>query len=1708
MRDRSDQEKKQTALDPIFTESGLTLIRKLGEGRQSEVFLATRDSKSFAVKVQKREEPSSSSPHPESGTLFFLREAALLASLRRPGLPEIFDVGVRDSRAYMVEEFIEGSNLKQWLEKNEFSIPSLITFIRAMAPVFSKIHENGVIHRDIKSSNILLGKDQTPYLIDFGLAHRLTAGETTNDGVGTLAYCSPEQSGMIARPVDRRSDLYSFGVVLFECATRQLPFKSSDAAEMIKMHAFQKPPQVRDLRRDFPEALDRIIQKLIAKDPDDRYGTSEGLLRDVEDFELGLELESLGRHDFSDIGHEAGALIGREKQLESLKSDYARAKKSRGLVSFIESPSGVGKTRLTRELLRFARGDGATILKGKCDQSHGALPFSALREAIDGFLTRNRNDREKIRQALGPGGRLLKNFSPSMRELIGADDGLQVDNMTADQYFSLLSDFLLELSRLYHPLVLFIDDVQWLDDSSLSVLSLAADRASDRAFLFIATARADAESSEGVAKFKKAMGESLHSSLTLSPLKLEETSLLVESFLGGLHAEPLMVSQIQKRSDGVPFATIEYLRLLLDSGYLTPRWGSWHLHENGFQLLPLSQNLIDIVLKRADGLLADTRQMLAVAAIWGTKFKGEVVRDIGNLTPTQFHLGLGEALKCNLIETGDEPDEYEFIHDRIQEAFVRSVDESTRRKMHRRIASYLRRQTVSGDEFAYRIADHEHLSEDFSRPLEIFESQLAAARKALFEFAVDEGYDYFKRAKTYADRFGYTLSAKDRYLQAEVNTLSGRYEEALQIYEQLLADLPDPVERARVHMRLCRIHQYRREIHRSWEHVTLGLEAIGFRRVNSPILNFLRILYSTIFGFITDYFGIRIESSDREKDRFKIIASLLETGATNAYFLNSTPRFLSCVGPSLEPAARLGITAETAICYCGAGAMFSVLGLKSIASHYTEKALRVIEQTGNPFVGVRARVVRLYILQFSGDWTEARKVVKEIFRDQSRYLEGSDLMNVAFGATSCMTMISGHQLEGLAAIQKSISYLERNEHDPNLREGHPFLNPVLQIFPVAGRNSEASRYLKNIRRNVEERPDDLCGTVGYAGSLLGLHYETRETGPDVDEAIRLGLSTSKVWTPLEMPYYKFFHMFAAYARMNQYDAAKNDEVRTRAREDFKKQLRLFRLATLVPSLTPTRAHVLLLSAVECRIDGRSHDAHALLHRALKMAEEFDLPWVQFEVFRQKARLNRESGQYAQAGLFAELALGVALKYDWSAKANWIREEFEIDASSIGTSRPGPSSSSTHTGTTVVDSLSNIRQNEQLAALIHMSMQSIGVADPKDQIRGLLDEMIQLFGADRGLVFLYDAKTSGVSNFLLGRSDSKIDLLTAENYSTKAIQNAFETEEPYISNQGLTGGIDPSESVIAFNLRSILVVPLITNGEWLGVFYLDNNSVKGIFQESDKRFILSAASAVASAIKAGRAVKTEIEKRDLEKNLQLTGAVQSLLLPKTPRLKERGLEIEGHFQAATVAGGDWWWSETLPDGSSFAFLGDVTGHGAPSAMVTAVVAGMYYVVRNSLTDTSNDPKAAISAFLKLTDHKLHSHMGAEFLMAYSAVHVAIDGTLTMWGAGAPPIVIREDGKPELTVVECYGRNLGTGEVRGEPLATIPGFRGRLFMFSDGLLEILAPSGSPISERSLASKFKNQDDLTRFSDEIRSMIESSQLQIPLGDDVSFVCLKRSA
>jgi serine/threonine protein kinase len=264
--------------------AGYDVVAELGQGAAATVLHVRRaaDGAAYALKLLDAVGTDPDAPDPAPGgaagaaLTAFRREAALLACVDHPGLVRIHEVGEVGGRPYLVMDLVEGESLGQLLGRGPLPPERVVALALDLVEPLTAVHDGGLVHRDLKPENIMIRPDGRARLIDFGLAAReAPAAGGTDDradvAVGTLIYAPPEQTGMLRRPVDGRSDLYSLGVVLFECLTGAPPFTSPDVGELLRMHSVTPAPDLAELVPGIPPALAAAVAALLAKDPDDRY---------------------------------------------------------------------------------------------------------------------------------------------------------------------------------------------------------------------------------------------------------------------------------------------------------------------------------------------------------------------------------------------------------------------------------------------------------------------------------------------------------------------------------------------------------------------------------------------------------------------------------------------------------------------------------------------------------------------------------------------------------------------------------------------------------------------------------------------------------------------------------------------------------------------------------------------------------------------------------------------------------------------------------------------------------------------------------------------------------------------------------------------------------------------------------------------------------------------------------------------------------------------------------------------------------------------------------------------------------------------------------------------------------------------------------------------------------------------------------------------
>lgn len=580
------------------------ILEELGKGPKTTVYRVRRHGVEYALKLLR---------HPirddNDKMVAFRREAALLACVSHPRLPQIHEVGQTRGRPYLVMDLVEGQKLSNILASKRLTEQATITLALDITGALSAVHRAGLVHRDVKPDNIIVNPQGLAWLVDFEFVTRqaTTVGEAV---AGTLLYSAPEQSGVLNRPIDGRSDLYSLGAVLFECLTGAPPFNPRDIGELLRAHATSTPPDPRSLAPDISERLSSIIQKLLAKDPDDRYQHSCGLLTD-----LRLLMDDAPTATFQLAGGDGSStwtaqtpFIGRSYELDQLHKRWHRTQGGCGGAIVVIGPGGIGKTRLVTEFAVSIHAAQGVFLHGRCASTDPA-PFAPLRNAVRDYVRRIKQLPQPARSAalgrLGtaaaPFAALLTIALPSLHCV--SDAAQPTDEGQQNQVVTAVAAFFASLARLEQGLILHLDDGHQSDQATLGVLQRLAPDLAGTPLLVLVTMRDDLASATGCAALRAALADQVEIDLVVDRLTTTEVSRLLSAYLPGAEIDP---KRLAARSDGNPFVLLEYLRLIVDLGLLRPSWGTWLLDLDALNRLDLPGSAFELVRLRVAALSVTT----------------------------------------------------------------------------------------------------------------------------------------------------------------------------------------------------------------------------------------------------------------------------------------------------------------------------------------------------------------------------------------------------------------------------------------------------------------------------------------------------------------------------------------------------------------------------------------------------------------------------------------------------------------------------------------------------------------------------------------------------------------------------------------------------------------------------------------------------------------------------------------------------------------------------------------------------------------------------------------------------------------------------------------------------------------------------------------------------------------------------------------------
>ncbi len=736
-----------------------------------------------------------------------------------------------------------------------------------LAAAVGKVHAMQLIHRDIKPANVLL--DDTTgqlFLTGFGIASRLPREVQFADPpeviAGTFAYMAPEQTGRMNRSVDYRCDLYSLGVMFYQMLTGVLPFMAADPMEWIHCHVARQPLAPAERHKDIPAPLSSIVMKLLAKTAEQRYQTAWGVEADLQ--KCLSQLESLGRiESFPLSAHDASArliipekLYGREQESQALLATFARmiATGTPELV-LVSGYSGIGKSALVNELHKVIAQSRGLFANGKFDQYRRDIPYATLAQAFRGIvrqiLCKSEKEiaywRNSICAALELNAQLIIDLIPELELIIGkqAPVPLLATNEAKNRFQAIFRQFLGAFAKPEHPLVLFLDDLQWIDTASLKLFEYLITHPEARHFLLIGAYRDnEVTPTHPLMLTLESIGKTnvkIHP-VVLKPLSLLDVNQLIADALlcEQEHAAPL-AELVHEKTGGNAFFAIQFLHelseeklLLFDLQQAAWCWDVDRIHAKEF-----TDNIIALMIGKLERLPDITKAVLKQFACLGNIVSTDILAMVCGRSVDEVHTNLWEAARAGfLFRHGDS---YKFLHDRIQEAAYTLIPEASRAAEHLRIgrilASRMTDAAVEDDMFA--IVNHLNrgsaLIVDRDEKALLHHLNLRAGRKAKSSIAYAAARNYLLVASTllspdaWKERYNETFIL---YLElSECEFLVGNFERADELSKLILDHAQSNLDSAKVYSLRIRLYQV---AGRYEDAINAGFKALQLFGVNFP----------------------------------------------------------------------------------------------------------------------------------------------------------------------------------------------------------------------------------------------------------------------------------------------------------------------------------------------------------------------------------------------------------------------------------------------------------------------------------------------------------------------------------------------------------------------------------------------------------------------------------------------------------------------------------------------------------------------------------------------------------------------------------------------------------------------------------------------------------------------------------------------------------
>ena len=1401
-------------------------------------------------------------------------EFEIIKNLNLRGVLKAYAIEKIEDNIALIFEDMGGDFLDSLIRQKKFSTLDFLEISTRIVDTLCQLHQSSIIHKNIKSSNIIFNiKTNEVKLVGFDVATILPQEVPTYINSNTiqedLLYISPEQTGRMNRTIDFRTDFYSLGVTFYELATGKLPFQALGFLELIHSHMARKPESVSEIDAIIPMEISQIISKMMAKIPEERYQSAAGLL-----FDLNYCLDSIKRngeiHGFNIASQDvsrtlqiAQGLYGRKDEVEILREILNRASGGSVEVAIISGESGTGKTSLVKELNKPVTNKKGHFISGKFDQLKKNIPYSALifafQELVRDILTESKTSlsywEKALLNALGSNGQIIIDVIPDVELIIGPQPPVvELGPVESQNRFKmLLLKFINVFCKKAHPLVIFLDDLQWADMATTKMVDLVLNEKTMRYFMFIGAYRSNvAEKSHPWPTLLEDLTKNGFpiNNIEVGPLQLENINSLIADTINREYEQTMPLTKIVlTKTNGNPLFLKQFLKNLYDEKllYLNSKKERWEWDIESIEKLKVTDNVVELLIKRVSQLPWDTQQVIRLASCVGATFDVNLLsrameisqNDISNILKPALLEGVIMPISISYEKKNTEEiytqnnQGIKFIHDRVQQAIYTLIDEEERKELNFKIGMTLLNSNLeySRESKVYEVVGHLNEAKELLKQKDtrhkIAALNLEAGRMAKQSAAYEMSFEYLNNGMDMLGYFcwqdQYDMSLMLHEEAAEVAFLLGHFDEM----ESLIDTVIQNARSVNDEVNVCQLRVLGR-----WSQNKL-FEALD------AALSILKVLGVDIdINAKLDEISVSVKETQLllvDKDLNELIGrpemsdpvnrSILRIIKDAAYCAYSTrfELFVQLIIEGVKLTLRFGNTKLSPFFYCLYGSILCGLSGDIEAGYsYGNLGMDLINRLNAKEVMCRTMFVfNVYIRHFK---KHVKETVEPLEHAYKVGIETGDLSYAAYCAQAhCVrAYITGFNL---AQLKKKMEMYSEKIKDIN----QPTTLDLLQIYHQAVSNlleSDGDPWVL-----IGDLYDEQTQLVyhRHADNKFALHYCYFNKlilaclFEKYEEAVLYSDMASKyldeVTSGLVVPVYHFYDSIACLGACTLFSKEMYDQTIPKVNRN---QRKLKKWANHAPMNHLHKFH--LVEAEKFRVLGDKKEADHHYEKAIKLANEND--YLQEEALANElaGKFYLQNGDEKKAKTFLNKAKKLYTMWGAIRKVKDLEDKYDFHTLMA---TDGPEKR-----------INTMKKNNadgiDLLTMLKASQAISGEIEVNELIDKYLNIAIENTGAQTGSIVLMASgnllvkahctlETGGVI------FDKLLPLKEANNLSELIISYVAKTKKYLVLDDASREGTFTEDKYIKTNQsKSVLCAPILHQNKLVGVIYLENKLLSKAF----------------------------------------------------------------------------------------------------------------------------------------------------------------------------------------------------------------------------------------------------------------------------------------